>query len=1108
MTKGSGISNVPDIYQNEILQRSLKSRAKGTCTWLLENPDYLAWREAPQSSLLFLRGALGTGKTMLASTVIESLQKQDYPITFFFFSVSEASNVKAVLGSLVQQTRSLTNLDFDDPFRGRHDGSVAPTSELLKAFSQDVIRFNELFCCIDAIDECDDYVRFLGFITNLIRSGSSCVKFFLTSRRPPKTEHITSEIRIIELPNESTVTDVGKVVDETIKWRLELNNEDSQILANRVRVKAEGSFMWTELTLSALSALRNESVLASDLDALPQAIQDVYAKALVSLTGSMRLHDKELLCMILNWIATATRPLKLNELTTALAVEPTDSKLEETKFIMDPRRSFVILGASFIQILSNDTVVPVHSSLVDFLHNESAPHLVASSRISIPIQSEKANEHIARTCISYLSFEQFTNSYGSQGQTALDFLHYAATSWCRHVIRAGSSPYIIQKVKKFLRSSQGFRWLDGLLTYFGKSVEDLLFLQAELSQWADDIHLDKEFPTFVLDLYRQNAARIEPLSLNSFEEFGILLRAVHVLQATGNVSEAQMLYERVLHVKSVEPDRISKLLSSPTNEHKTQPQHHAQGRFSNDSVTFRAWVNLAMLYRDQARLDEASKLCEKLAETSERAFGSEHANTFTSKHKLALICYDQRRYDEAESLLMLVVDGRKRLLGSEAQDTLITTKNLAILYASQGRLKEAETLLMQSLEVFEKTLGAEHPDTFDAMHKLANVYFLQQRYQAADALCRHSLKFHKQTLGDEHPRTLETMQSLAAVCRDQGKLEEAENLFLRVLAGYQKVLGQEHPDTLNMTENLAAVYRERGQLEEAEKLFSKALVGYEKQLGEEHPRTLSAMNKRASVLIRQKRYRDANVLYQHLIRTRERTLGKQHPRTLHSLQELADVYLDQRQFKEAEEFYLRVLAGYEQIFGEENSDTRYVMNQLARIYVLQRRYKEAESLYMRTLHPLVTLHGPDHPASIDTVDQLGTTLEEQLKLDGDPVELAAAEQMYQRVLNRKEEYLGREHISTLATVCNLAYLCAGQQKVVQAEALYRRAVDGKEKALGLEHLSTIITTRDFADFYAQQDRMAKAKELYERALAGSEKLKGSQHWLTKRIRTNLRALED
>jgi len=43
----------------------LKKVLKGTGSWLLQDETFLAWRQAPESSLFWLHGSMGTGKSCL-----------------------------------------------------------------------------------------------------------------------------------------------------------------------------------------------------------------------------------------------------------------------------------------------------------------------------------------------------------------------------------------------------------------------------------------------------------------------------------------------------------------------------------------------------------------------------------------------------------------------------------------------------------------------------------------------------------------------------------------------------------------------------------------------------------------------------------------------------------------------------------------------------------------------------------------------------------------------------------------------------------------------------------------------------------------------------------
>ncbi|SLM34669.1 beta transducin-like protein het-e4s [Lasallia pustulata] len=94
--------------------------------------------------------------------------------------------------------------------------------------------------------------------------------------------------------------------------------------------------------------------------------------------------------------------------------------------------------------------------------------------------------------------------------------------------------------------------------------------------------------------------------------------------------------------------------------------------------------------------------------------------------------------------------------------------------------------------------------------------------------------------------------------------------------------------------------------------------------------------------------------------------------------------------------------------------------------------------------------------------------------------MAEAEAMYRRALEGYEKAWGPEHPSTLDTVNNLGLFYANQGKMAEAEAMYRRALEGYEKAWGPEHPSTMVTVDNLGRLYAGQGKMAEAEAMFRR----------------------------
>jgi tetratricopeptide (TPR) repeat protein len=80
------------------------------------------------------------------------------------------------------------------------------------------------------------------------------------------------------------------------------------------------------------------------------------------------------------------------------------------------------------------------------------------------------------------------------------------------------------------------------------------------------------------------------------------------------------------------------------------------------------------------------------AENQEKALGSEHPDTAQSLNNLASLYDDQGKYDEAEPLYKQALAIREKALSSEHPDTASSMNNLAWLYDDQGKYDEAEPL--------------------------------------------------------------------------------------------------------------------------------------------------------------------------------------------------------------------------------------------------------------------------------------------------------------------------------------------------------------------------------------------------------------------------------
>ena len=79
--------------------------------------------------------------------------------------------------------------------------------------------------------------------------------------------------------------------------------------------------------------------------------------------------------------------------------------------------------------------------------------------------------------------------------------------------------------------------------------------------------------------------------------------------------------------------------------------------------------------------------------------GAEHPDTAHCLNNLADLYRNQGKYEQAEPLAQRALAINERVLGAEHPDTATSLNNLALLYRDQGKDEEAEPLSQRALAI-------------------------------------------------------------------------------------------------------------------------------------------------------------------------------------------------------------------------------------------------------------------------------------------------------------------------------------------------------------------------------------------------------------------------
>ena len=369
-------------YDKERIVATKGGLLEDSYRWILGSYELQRWRSAQQSTLLWIKGDPGKGKTMLLCGIINELEKSTAKtalLSYFFCQATDSriNNATAVLRGLVymlvgQQSSLISHIlkKYDHAGKSLFEDANAwvALAEIFTNILQDP-SLNSTYLIIDALDECEkDLPVLLDFIVQ--NSALPRVKWIVSSRnvsdieqrlRPDRSQaRLSLEIR-------ETAEQVSLAVDAYIKHSVSQlpNLQDDEDLQTRVqdlmRLKANGTFLWVSLVVKELE--KAESWEAEQIvDEMPSGLEKVYGRMLKQIQQLER-GNPELCRLVLSTATTAYRPLRLGELG-ILSGLPTR--------ISDKPQSvarIVSLCGSFLTIQEGQVYI-IHQSAKEFLSNK------------------------------------------------------------------------------------------------------------------------------------------------------------------------------------------------------------------------------------------------------------------------------------------------------------------------------------------------------------------------------------------------------------------------------------------------------------------------------------------------------------------------------------------------------------------------------------------------------------------------------------------------------------------------------------------------------------------------------------------------------------------
>lgn len=216
-----------------------QSRIPGSGQWLLDHNRCRNWRNTSSSSIFLVHGVIGSGKTLLTSTVVDSSlqessgQASPAPLAYFYCTrnsaETERSNPDEILRSNLRQltishgSSSQVHERVLQEYERRQAVAKVDDFEMTRLKAAECVRLildttamNPATVVIDAVDEIQPNSRhvLVNALVPIVQNSMSVVKVFVTSRDDTKIHALLPDAEALRVKTVHTRVDMYTFVRE------------------------------------------------------------------------------------------------------------------------------------------------------------------------------------------------------------------------------------------------------------------------------------------------------------------------------------------------------------------------------------------------------------------------------------------------------------------------------------------------------------------------------------------------------------------------------------------------------------------------------------------------------------------------------------------------------------------------------------------------------------------------------------------------------------------------------------------------------------------------------------------------------------------------------
>lgn len=250
--------------------------------------------------------------------------------------------------------------------------------------------------------------------------------------------------------------------------------------------------------------------------------------------------------------------------------------------------------------------------------------------------------------------------------------------------------------------------------------------------------------------------------------------------------------------------------------------------------------NLAEMLRRNRRLEEAeAQFIELINEEEKRSNGAEGLRV--AYNNLALLYDECGRVDDAAKLhekQMAMLQSGEVSKASHFN----ALNNLAVSQSSKRDDATAATTYAEALALSPEGDDIDPRLWADTLNNYAITLVNLKRLPEAGRIYRKVLERKKAGLDIPMLTVAGSFNGLGIVFEQLGKLVQAQDMFERALSLKEKHLSSDDSSLETAQHNLGSIYAQLGDTENAAKMAQRVIASREKRLGKDHPETQTARN--------------------------------------------------------------------------------------------------------------------------------------------------------------------------------------------------------------------------------------------------------------------------